>query len=88
MCALLYANDTLLLSETEEDMQRARGATLKFRNEIKMTINVSRAKGKICSRGKLFKISNLFLKLTAIERADTFATSELCSPTTTPSKLQ
>ena len=42
MYALLYADDTLLLSEAEEDMQGALDATLKYCIQNKMTINVSK----------------------------------------------
>ena len=72
MYALLYADDTLLLSETEEDMQRALDATLKNCNENKMTINASKTKYIVCSRGKIRKTSNLLVNRTAIERVDTF----------------
>ena len=44
MYSLLYGDDTLLLSETEEDMQQALDATLKYCIQNKMTINVSKTK--------------------------------------------
>ena len=72
MYSLLYADDTLLLSETEEDMQRALDATLKYCIQNKMTINVSKTKYMICSRGKIRKQSTLYINRTAIERVDTF----------------
>ena len=70
--SLLYADDTLLLSETEEDMQRALDATLKCCIQNKMTINVSKTKYMICSRGKIRKKSFIYINKTAIERVDTF----------------
>ena len=72
MNPLLYADDTLLLSETEEDMQQALDATLKYCIQNKMTINVSKTKYMICSRGKIRKQSTLYINRTAIERVDTF----------------
>ena len=72
MYSLLYADDTLRLSETEEDMQRALDATLKYCIQNKMTINVSKTKYMICSRGKIRKQSTLYINRTAIERFDTF----------------
>ena len=44
MYSLLYADDTLLLSETEKDMKRALDATLKCCIQNKMTTNVSKTK--------------------------------------------
>ena len=55
--SLLYADDTILLSETEEDMQRALDATMKYCNENKMTMNASKTKYIVCSRGKIWKKS-------------------------------
>ena len=52
MYSFLYADDTRLLSGNEEDMQQALDATLKYCIQIKMTINVSKTKYMICSRGK------------------------------------
>ena len=46
--SLLYADDTILLSQTEEDMQRALDATTKDCNENKMTINASKTKYMVC----------------------------------------
>ena len=47
MYSLLYADDTLLLSESEKDMQRALDANLKYCIQNKMTINVSKTKNII-----------------------------------------
>ena len=70
--SLLYADDTIFLSETVEDMQRALDATTKNCKENKMTINASKTKYMVCSRGKIRKKINLFVNNTAIERVDTF----------------
>ena len=59
--SLLHADDTILLSETEEDMQRALDATTKYCYENKMTINASKTKYMVCSRGKIRKKMNLFV---------------------------
>ena len=72
MYSLLHADDTLLLSETEEDMQRALDATLKYCIQKRMTINVSKTKYMICSRGRIGKQSTLYIIRTAIERVDKF----------------
>ena len=45
MYSLLYADDTLLISETEaKDKQRALDVTSKFCIQEKMTMNVSKTK--------------------------------------------
>ena len=72
MYSLLFADDTLLLGETEDDMQRALDATMKYCIQNKMTKNVSKTKYMICSRGKIRKQSNLYINRTAIEGVDTF----------------
>ena len=59
--SLLYADDTILPSETEDGMQRALEATTtrpRVRNyctENKMTMNASKTKYMVCSRGKIRK---------------------------------
>ena len=53
--SLLYADDTISLSETEEDMQRALDATTKYCNENKMTMNASKYGIWYAHEGKLGK---------------------------------
>ena len=48
---LLYADDTLLLTELESDMQRAFEATLQNCKENRMCINIDKTKYMIFSRG-------------------------------------
>ena len=47
--------DTVLLSKTEVDMQRALDATAKYFNENKNVIIVSKTKHLTASRGKVYK---------------------------------
>ena len=51
--SLLYADDTILLSETEEDMQGALDAITKKCDENKMPINSSKTMYIVCSRKKI-----------------------------------
>ena len=59
--ALLYADDTVLLSEGELDMQKALDATAEHCWENNMKINVSKTKIMICSRGKMRKFSDVYV---------------------------
>ena len=72
MFALLYADDTVLISESELDKQKALDATAEYCIENNMKINVAKTKFMICSRGKIRKYSDVFVYGTSIERVDTF----------------
>ena len=72
MYTLLYADDTLLLSESEADMQRALDATHQYCVRNNMTINASKTKFMICSRGKTRKTPTFVVNGIEIERVDTF----------------
>ena len=58
--------------ESEFDMQKALDATAEYSMKNNMKINVSKTKFMICSRGKITKISDVFVYGTSIERVDTF----------------
>ena len=72
MFALQYADDTVLMSESELDMQKALDATAEYCMENNMKINVAMTKFMICSRGKIRKYSDVFVYGTPIERVGTF----------------
>ena len=72
MFALLYADDTVLMSESELDMQKALDATAEYCMENNMKINVAKTNFMICSRGKIRKYSDVFVYGTSIECVDTF----------------
>ena len=72
MYALLYADDTMLICESELDMQKALDATAAYCMENDMKINISKTKYIICSRRKIKKYSDVFVYVTPIERVDTF----------------
>ena len=59
--SLLYAEDSPLLNETEEEMQRTLDATLKQGFQNKMTTNVSNTKYMTYSRGEIRKQSTLYI---------------------------
>ena len=69
---LLYADDTLLLTETESDMQKAVEATLQYCKQNRMCINTNKTKYMIFSRGKVRKTVPILADGKALERVDTF----------------
>ena len=69
---LLYANDTLLFSETAEDMQNAINATLSYCEVNNLCINTCKTKYMIFSRGKIRKHQAITAHGQAIEQEDTF----------------
>ena len=69
---LLYADDTLLLTETESDMQRAVEATLQYCKENRMCINIDKTKYMVFSRCKVRKTVPILAEGKALERVDTF----------------
>ena len=69
---LLYADDTLLFSETAEDMQNAINATLSYCEVNNMCMNTGKTKCMIFSRGKVRKHHAITAHGQAIERVDTF----------------
>ena len=69
---LLYADDTILLNENEEDMQKAINDTADYCTANDLKINVSKTKFMIFSRGKVKNVKILYMDDTPIERVDTF----------------
>ena len=58
---MLYADDTLLLAESEQDLQKALNATADYCRRWKIKINPTKSKVVICSRGKIRKLPHLML---------------------------
>ena len=69
---LLYADDTPLLSETENDMQLMINATADYCKKFDMIINVGKTEYMIFSKGKIRKLSTLYINQTKLERVDSF----------------
>ena len=58
MFVLLYADDTVLLTESAGDMQKALDATVRYCELNKMSLNIEKTKYMIFSRGKVRKIDD------------------------------
>ena len=71
--ALLYADDTNILTESEEDMQKALNAAYQYCSNFNIQINCSKTKYMIFSRGKVRKSSGMFINNSPIERVDSFS---------------
>ena len=56
LCTLLYADDTLLLCESESDLQSALDSLYDYCNKWKLSVNTSKTKVVIFSRGKVKKV--------------------------------
>ena len=69
---LLYADDTLLLTETESDMQKAVEATLQYCKQNRKCKKIDQTKKMIFSRNKVRKTVPIFADGKALERLDTF----------------
>ena len=72
MFVLLYADDTVLLTESAGDMQKALDATVRYCELNKMSLNIEKTKYIIFSRGKVRKIDDITIYDTPIERVDSF----------------
>ena len=60
---LLYADDTVILAESQEDLQQSINLMERYCSMWKLNINVSKTKITVFSRGKIRKIPNfLFWK--------------------------
>ena len=51
--ALLYADDTIVLSESENELQKALNAVFEYCNDWDLTVNTSKTEIIIFSRGKV-----------------------------------
>ena len=58
LSVLLYADDTILISDTPQDLQKSLNALHDYCNMWKLTINTSKTKIVVFSRGKVKKIPN------------------------------
>ena len=70
--ALLYADDTIILTESENDMQKALNAACQYCSNFNIRINCSKTKYMIFSRGKVRKSTVMFINNSPIERVDSF----------------
>ena len=65
-CSIFYMlnilDDTVLLHETDVDMQKALDATTEYCNDNNMIINASKTKYMVFSRGKIRKTSKIIKK--------------------------
>ena len=66
--ALPYADDTIVLTESEEDMQKALNAAFHYCSKFSIRINCSKTKNMTFSRGKVMFINN-----NPKERVDSFS---------------
>ena len=55
---LLYADDTIVLAETERELQSALDAVHEYCNNMHLTVNTQKTKVMIFSRGKVRKYQN------------------------------
>ena len=72
MSVLLYAEDTLLLSESAGDMQKALNATVRYCELNRMSLNVEKTEYMTFSRVKASEVEDLTFYVTPIERVDSF----------------
>ena len=69
---LLYADDTIILAETAEDLQQALHSLNDYCNKWHLHINISKTKIVIFSRGKIRKYPVFKIGLTEVEVADDY----------------
>jgi len=67
---LLYADDTVLLAESAEDLQKSIDLMEVYCNQWKLNINISKTKITIFSRGKIRKIPKFHFGETHLEVTD------------------
>ena len=72
MFVLLYADNTVLFTESAGDMQKALDATVRYCETNKMSLIIEKSKYLIFSRWKLRKIDDITIYDTPIERVDSF----------------
>ena len=65
---LLYADDTILLAESPEELQAALYSMNLYCNDWNLKINVSKTKVVIFSRGKIIKLWQHVTSHTAIKK--------------------
>ena len=57
----MYADDTVLLSETKHDLQYALSVFERYCNEWKLTVNTTKTKVLVFSSGKISKFDKFYL---------------------------
>ena len=67
LSVLLYADDTVIFSETPEDLQRTLNAFSDYCTQWKLTVNVSKTKVMVISRGRQNANINFYLNNTKLE---------------------
>lgn len=70
--ALLYADDTILLADTERDMQRAIDATGSYCQDYGLRVNIAKTKWMVVSKGKVRKVQTFTFEGKVIDRVDRF----------------
>ena len=78
LCVMLYADDTLLLSETEEDLQLALNSTSEYCKQWDIAINPTKSKVVVFSRGKIRKLPKLILDGAELEVTFDFSYLGVC----------
>ena len=64
---LMYANDTVVLAESEDEMQKSLNTLREYCEEWKLKINVTKTKIMIFSRGKIRNLPDLMFGNSKIE---------------------
>ena len=67
---LMYADDTILLAESEKELQNALNAMSDYCEMWKLQLNVKKMKVVVFSRGKIRKIPNFYFGTTLIDVVD------------------
>ena len=72
LLVLLYADDTILLTESEEDMQKVLETVSDYCRSSNLKINCGKTKYMIFSRGKVRNAMSMYINGHVIERVDSF----------------
>ena len=70
--AILYADDTVLLSESANDLQKQLDSMSKYSNVWKLRVNIERSKVMIFSRGQLPRVMNFLYNGKQLEIVNDF----------------
>lgn len=69
---LLYADDAVLLAETETDLQSALTANADYSKKWNLKINVDKTKIMVFSKGKITKVRQFAINGQTVEKVDSF----------------
>ena len=69
---LLYADDTIIMAESADELQKALDALYNYCKDWDLTINISKTKIMIFSRGKVRKYPNFYLNKEEIEVVENY----------------